>query len=129
MKIASTRTLVIVLLVGLGLLATLPLPAETPAPKEPAAKPVEVTYFFLPGWPICAKVKPAVSGLEKEFPGKVVARNVDATTPDAKKEIKELGFANHGLVIRSAKGDVLFKQPDHNVKMDEVRKELTSLLK
>lgn len=49
MKIASTRTLVIVLLVGLGLLATLPLPAETPAPKEPAAKPVEVTYFFLPG--------------------------------------------------------------------------------
>jgi hypothetical protein len=74
-------------------------------------------------------VKPAVSGLEKEFPGKVVARNVDATTPAAKKEIKELGFANHGLVIRSAKGDVLFKQPDHDVKMDEVRKELTSLLK
>ena len=74
-------------------------------------------------------MKPAVSGLEKEFPGKVVARNVDATTPDAKKEIKELGFTTHGLVIRSAKGDVLFKQPDHNVKMDEVRKELTSLLK
>ena len=70
-----------------------------------------------------------MSGLEKEFPGKVVARNVDATTPDAKKEIKELGFANHGLVIRSAKGDVLFKQPDHKVKMDEVRKQLTSLLK
>jgi hypothetical protein len=74
-------------------------------------------------------VKPAVSGLEKEFPGKVVARNVDATTPDAKKEIEELGFANHGLVIRSAKGEVLFKQPDHKVKMDEVRKELASLLK
>ena len=74
-------------------------------------------------------MKPAVSGLEKEFPGKVVARNVDATTPDAKKKIKELGFTTHGLVIRSAKGDVLFKQPDHNVKMDEVRKELTSLLK
>jgi hypothetical protein len=74
-------------------------------------------------------VKPAVSGLEKEFPGKVVARNVDATTPESKKEVKELGFENHGLVIRSAKGDVLFKQPDHKVKMDEVRNELTSLLK
>jgi hypothetical protein len=49
MKIASTRTLVIVLLVGLGLLATLPLSAATPAPKEPEVKPVEVTYFFLPG--------------------------------------------------------------------------------
>lgn len=74
-------------------------------------------------------MKPAVSGLEKEFPGKVVARNVDATTPDSKKQIKELGFENHGLVIRSAKGEVLFKQKDHTVKMDEVRKELASLLK
>jgi hypothetical protein len=74
-------------------------------------------------------VKPAVSGLEKEFPGKVVAKNVDATTPESKKEVKELGFENHGLVIRSAKGDVLFKQKDHTVKMDEVRKELATLVK
>jgi hypothetical protein len=70
-----------------------------------------------------------VSGLEKEFPGKVVARNLDATTDAARKEIKALGFENHGLVIRSAKGDVLFKQPDHKVNMDDVRKELTALLK
>ena len=49
MKIASTRTLVIVLMVGLDLLATLPLSAATSAPKEPETKPVEVTYFFLPG--------------------------------------------------------------------------------
>jgi hypothetical protein len=49
MKIATTRTLVIVLLVGLGLLATLPLSAATPAPREPEAKAVEVVYFFLPG--------------------------------------------------------------------------------
>ena len=74
-------------------------------------------------------MQPAVSGLEKEFPGKVVARNLDATTPAARKEIKELGFENHGLVIRSAKGDVLFKQPDHKVKMDDVRKELGVLLR
>jgi hypothetical protein len=70
-----------------------------------------------------------VSGLEKEFPGRVVARNVDATTPESKKEVAALGFEHHGLVIRSAKGDVLFKQADHRVKMDEVRKELTTLLK
>jgi hypothetical protein len=74
-------------------------------------------------------VKPAVSGLETEFPGKVVAKNLDATTAEAKKEIKALGFKTHGLVIRSPKGDVLFKQPDHDVKMDEVRKELSLLLK
>ena len=73
-------------------------------------------------------MKPAVSGLEQEFHGKVVARNIDATTPESKKAIQELGFKTHGLVIRSAKGDVLFKQPDHSVKMDEIRKEISSLL-
>ncbi len=74
-------------------------------------------------------MKPAVSGLEKEYPGKVVAKNVDATTPASKKEIEELGFETHGLVIRDAKGEVLFKQKDHTVKMDEVRKEVATLLK
>ncbi|HEX7669593.1 MAG TPA: hypothetical protein VF395_08420 [Polyangiaceae bacterium] len=49
MRISSTRTHVIVLLAGLGLLATLPPSAAAPAPKEPEAKQVEVTYFFLPG--------------------------------------------------------------------------------
>ena len=70
-----------------------------------------------------------MSGLEKEFPGRVVARNVDASTPDSQKEIKELGFERHGLVIRSAKGDVLFKQADHNVNIDDVRNALKSALK
>ncbi len=74
-------------------------------------------------------MKPAVSGLEKEFPGRVVARNIDATTAESKKEVEELGFGTHGLVIRSPKGDVLFKEADHKVKMDDVRKELKALLK
>lgn len=70
-----------------------------------------------------------MSGLEKEFEGRVKAQNVDATTPEAKKAIKELGFGTHGLVIRSADGKVLWKQPDHDVKMDDVRKALKDLLK
>ena len=74
-------------------------------------------------------MKPAVSGLESEFPGKVVAKLVDATSPDARQAIPTLGFKTHGLVIRSPKGEVLFKQPDHHVKMDEVRKEIASILK
>ncbi len=74
-------------------------------------------------------MKPAVSGLEKEHPGQVVAKNLDATTPESKKEIQALGFETHGLVIRDAKGAVLFKQADHTVKMDEVKKEVASLLK
>jgi hypothetical protein len=70
-----------------------------------------------------------VSGLEKEFEGRAKGQNVDATTPEAKKAIKELGFGTHGLVIRSGDGKVLWKQPDHDVKMDDARKALKDLLK
>lgn len=78
---------------------------------------------------VCAKLKPAVSGLEKEYEGKVKALNVDASTAVAKKEIQELGFKSHGLVIRDARGKAVFKQPDHSVNLDEARRALEELLK
>ena len=78
---------------------------------------------------VCAQLKPAVSGFEKEFPGKVKARNVDATTPEARKAIQELGFKNHGLVVRSVDGKVLHKQPDHTVNLDAARKAIAEILK
>jgi hypothetical protein len=70
-----------------------------------------------------------VSGLEQDFPGKVKAQNLDATTPENKKIVKDLGFQSHGLVIRSAEGKTLWKQPDHDVQMEEVRKAIGDLLK
>ena len=70
-----------------------------------------------------------MSGLEKEFPGRVKAQNVDATTPESKKEVQALGFETHGLVIKSADGKVLWKEADHTVKIEDVRKELGELLK
>ncbi len=57
-----------------------------------------------------------------------MGQNVDATTPESKKIVKELGFQTHGLVIRSFDGKVLWKQPDHEVKMENVRRELDRLL-
>ena len=77
---------------------------------------------------ICARVKPAVSGLEQEFPGKVTAHNVDATTPAAREAIRDLGFTSHGIVIRSTGGKVLWKQPDHTVQMESVKKALHEIL-
>ena len=71
---------------------------------------------------------PAVSGLEKEFPANVQSQNLDATTAKAREDIKKLGFHNHGLVIRSPEGKVLWKQPDHQVKMEDVRKAIRKLL-
>jgi hypothetical protein len=70
-----------------------------------------------------------VSGLEQEFPGQVKAQNLDASTAEAKKDIKELGFKNHGLVIRSADGKVLHKQADHSVDIDAARKFLQERFK
>jgi hypothetical protein len=78
---------------------------------------------------ICAQLKPAVSGLEQEFPGQVKAQNVDATTPEARQAIQDLGFQSHGLVVRSTGGAVLFKEPDHTVRMDDVRQALAGMLK
>ena len=69
-----------------------------------------------------------MSGLVKEFPDQVKAQNVDATTPEASEEVQKLGFHNHGLTIRSAKGKLLWKQPDHQVDMDCVRKAIRELL-
>ena len=69
-----------------------------------------------------------MSGLEKEYEGRVRGQNLDATTGENKKIVQSLGFENHGLVIRSTDGKVLWKQPDHQVKMEDVRRELDKLL-
>ena len=69
-----------------------------------------------------------MSGLEQEYKGRARGQNLDATTEENKKIVQSLGFENHGLVIRSADGKVLWKQPDHQVKMEDVRRELDRLL-
>ena len=69
-----------------------------------------------------------MSGLEEEYKGRVQGQNLDATTAENKKIVQSLGFENHGLVIRSADGKVLWKQPDHEVKVEDMRRELDRLL-
>ena len=69
-----------------------------------------------------------MSGLDQEFGDRIVAENLDATTPDGVAAVEELGFSNHGIVIRSGDGEVLLKQPDHDVDMDEVRRRLGELV-
>jgi hypothetical protein len=77
---------------------------------------------------VCARLKPAVSGLEQDFPGKVTARNVDASTPEASDQIQKLGFISHGLVIRSPEGTVLWKEGDHTVRVEDAREALRRIL-
>jgi hypothetical protein len=66
--------------------------------------------------------------LEQEFRGRVRSQNLDATTPENKKIVRALGFENHGVVIRGEGGKVLWKQPDHEVKIDDVRAALRERL-
>lgn len=70
-----------------------------------------------------------MSGLESEYKGKVRGRNLDATTEENKKIVHALGFENHGIVVRSGQGEVLWKQPDHEVKIEDLRRELDRLLR
>lgn len=77
---------------------------------------------------VCARLKPAVSGLEQKFPGKVTARNIDASDPERLEEIQSLGFRTHGLVVRSKDGTMLFKQSDHSVDMSAVEGALRQIL-
>ena len=69
-----------------------------------------------------------MSGLEEQFPGDVVARNIDATTSDSEKFVQSMGWSNHGLVIRSTEGEALWSQPDHEVVIDDVRSKLPELI-
>jgi hypothetical protein len=73
-------------------------------------------------------MKTAVSGLENEFPGSVSAENVNAKEPESQKVIKAAGFKNHGLIIRNARKKIVWKQPDHSVKIDDVRAAIRKLL-
>lgn len=74
-------------------------------------------------------MKTAVSGLEQEFPGDVKAENLNARDAESQKVIKDAGFKTHGLIIRDAKGEIVWKQADHTVKMRTVRREIRKLLK
>lgn len=69
-----------------------------------------------------------MSGLEKDFPGKVTARNVDVTEPGGQDAIRGLGFKSHGLVIRNMRGEVLWTQADHTVRIERVREVLHQIL-
>jgi hypothetical protein len=73
-------------------------------------------------------VQSAVRGYDAKYEDRVKAQNLDATTPQNAEICKRLGFANHGLVIRSMDGEDLWSQPDHEVKLPEVAAKIEELL-
>lgn len=92
------------------------------------AKPLQVTYYYKPGCTDCSHAQTDVASLEQEFEGKVKVESLDANSPEAAEMTKRLGFKEHGLVIRSHRGAVLYKATDHKLRMDDVREQLKQQL-
>jgi len=92
------------------------------------AKPLQVTYYYKPGCTDCTQAQTDVATLEQDFPGKVTVESLDANSPEAAEMTKRLGFKEHGLVIRSHRGAVLYKATDHKLRMDDVREQLKQQL-
>ncbi len=114
------------LALGLSILCLFAAGCATPQTAQ--ASRLDVTYYYRPGCAVCAHALPQVAGLDREFPGQLKIRTVDATSPDGVRAIQRLDLEGHGIVIRSDRGYVLWKQPLHDVNMDEVRSELRLLL-
>ena len=68
-----------------------------------------------------------MSGRPSEFGSRVQVRTVEHLAPGAAEDIRALGFESHGLVIRRA-GQVVFKEADHRVRVDDVRAALRGQL-
>jgi hypothetical protein len=113
-----SASITLALLLGLALFAG--------CANEP--KPLQVTYYYKPGCEDCSHAQAGVASLEQEFPGKVTVESLDASSPEAAEMTKRLGFKEHGLVIRSHRGAVLYKATDHKLQMDEVREQLKTQL-
>jgi thiol-disulfide isomerase/thioredoxin len=96
-----------------------------PAPAEP----LEVTHFYLPGCPTCSAMAPKVEELEREFPGRVRAHNLDATAPENEARMRRFGFTSHGIAIESADGVLLWQQSAHRVNIADAQAALRRLLR
>ena len=106
-------------------IAAIPVRSVKPAPLTGPFLPL---YLSLADLSRCHQDRGASLALalasvraDGRIPGQSQTENVDATAPEAAKAIKELGFKNRSLVIRAQDGRVLWKQPDHQLKVRRTR--------
>jgi hypothetical protein len=90
----------------------------------PADRRAQVVYYYQAGSEAAARQMPALRALETEFPGKVVVKIIDASTPEAKKDVTRLGWPSHGVLVRDYRGIMLFRQSGDDFEIDEIRSTL-----
>lgn len=86
-----------------------------------ARKPLQVVYYYKAGSPGLAERLAGVQGLEKEFPGRVTARVVEAGTPEAQSDLAHLEIGTSGLVVRNSNSIMVFKQGESFLSLPQVR--------
>ena len=91
-------------------------------------KPLQVVYYYKAGTPELAQMIAAVAALEKEFPGQVTARSVDAGTPAAQSDLTRLEIGTSGIAVRSGNSVMIFKQGGSTLDMKAVREAIRGAL-
>lgn len=82
---------------------------------------IQVIYYYQSGSEASERQRPGLQALEGEFTQRVAVRLIDASLPEAKRDLARLAFPTHGLVVRDYRGVMLFKQSGDDFDLDEIR--------
>ena len=93
-----------------------------------AKKPLQVVYYYKAGTPDLARMIDDVAALEKEFPGQVVARSIDASTPNAQSDLTRLEIGTSGIAVRNSSSVMIFKQGGSTLDMKAVKEAIRGAL-
>ena len=70
-------------------------------------KKAKLSYYYLDGWPLCAKITVIVNDLKKEYGDKITIETVKVGTGNSAEEIKKAGLKVHGIVGKDASGKIV----------------------
>jgi hypothetical protein len=91
-------------------------------------KPLQVVYYYKAGTPDLARMLADVAALEKEFPGQVTARSIDASSPDAQRDLTALEIGTSGIAVRNSNSVMIFKQGGSALDMVRVKEAIRGAL-
>ncbi len=69
-----------------------------------------------------------MNGLDKEYGNALKCEVRNAFAPESKKEISQLGFNTHGLVIYDAEGNLKVKLDGHLLSEEAIRKAVNEVM-
>lgn len=93
-----------------------------------ARKPFQVVYYYKAGAPGLDQRLADVAALEKEFPGQVVVRSIDAASPEAQRDLEKLEIGTAGIMVRNSNSIMIYKQGETYFSIAGVRRAIREAL-